>query len=165
MSTQAIGAAAAGTAIVGGGGATIAYAAGAFDPKVKESKQEVSTYKTSAEKELETDKEYVGESKDKIKALLPKDTQKTSYQTSLEGVWDKMKSSVKEQTSIGTQPQSSDISDSSKADSVADYVNKWCLHVSNLSLSVVPTAAPDKDRWDAFKGACFGTKEVAQATV
>ncbi|GCE63716.1 hypothetical protein [Candidatus Mycoplasma haematohominis] len=160
MSTQAIGAAAAGTAILGGGGVTIAYAAGAFDPKVKESKQVQSTYKTLAEEELKESKEYVGGNKEKIQTLLTTESKKTAYQAALKNVWEKMRNTVTD-TSVGTQPIEADISDGNKASSVADYVNKWCQHVSNLSLSAVPTTTPDLDKWNAFKEVCFVEKAAA----
>uniref|UniRef100_UPI001C0A737F hypothetical protein n=1 Tax=Candidatus Mycoplasma haematohominis TaxID=1494318 RepID=UPI001C0A737F len=84
MSTQAIGAAAAGTALLGGGGTLAAYAAGAFNPKDKDWQD--ATFKDYA---AHLNLKYIGETgatapgtlptKEKIKTKLDGDFEGTGY--------------------------------------------------------------------------------------
>ncbi|GCE63719.1 hypothetical protein [Candidatus Mycoplasma haematohominis] len=162
MSTQAVGAAAAGTAVIGGGGTLAAYAAGAFDPKVKESKQVQNTYKTLAEEELNASKEYIGGSKEKITPLLSGNTVDETYRDTLSGVWSKMDDTeLKTKQNPVSRPDESYVKDTSKSDDVSDYANKWCEHISEKQLTKIPTDGSDKNTWDAFKSACFNTKKIS----
>ncbi|WP_216083445.1 hypothetical protein [Candidatus Mycoplasma haematohominis] len=159
MSTQVLGAAAAGTAVIGGGGATIAYAAGAFDPKVKESKQEVSTYKTLAEKEFETSKEYVGGDESAIKTLLEK-AGDTSYKTTLKNThWEKMEEKDILEDDKPTKTKDNEFDNNGKNDEISKYVSAWCQAVSEKELSSIPkNGETNNNRWEAFKFACFKQK-------
>ncbi len=83
MSTQAIGAAVAGTVVIGGGGATIAYAAGAFDAKYSD----FDDYINNGGKYR-----YIGSSgtdrsltEDKIKAHLKDASKGENYREALKG--------------------------------------------------------------------------------
>ncbi|GCE63734.1 hypothetical protein [Candidatus Mycoplasma haematohominis] len=159
MSTQAIGAAAAGTAVLGGGGVTIAYAAGAFSAS-KTQEEERDTYLTQAKKELQATKDYIGNDKTRIQGLLSSTSDTPAYKTTLSGVWGNMsETELKTKDSSLEKPADSEIQDSTKASSVADYVNKWCTHISNKQLDIVPTTSDaNRNTWDAFKAACFADK-------
>ncbi|GCE63702.1 hypothetical protein [Candidatus Mycoplasma haematohominis] len=160
MSTQALGAAAAGTAILGGGGATIAYAAGAFDPKAGEQKQEKSTYKTLAETDpFIFNKEYVGGDENAIKALLEKKDD-TSYKTTLKSThWEKME---EKDILLGDKPtktKASEFDNDSKNDEISKYVSVWCQAVSAKELKAIPESREeDHGKWEAFKFVCFKEK-------
>ncbi|GCE63895.1 hypothetical protein [Candidatus Mycoplasma haematohominis] len=150
MSTQAVGAAAAGTVVIGGGGTLAAYAAGAFDK---------DNYLTQAKKDsdIKNKKEYIGKNKDEISKLLSSGTTDTTYQTALDGAWDNMDSSGL--PSI-TKPEKTSVKDNTKASEVANYTNAWCEHISKKTLEKPPIDADaDKNTWDAFKAACFNTKK------
>ncbi|GCE63718.1 hypothetical protein [Candidatus Mycoplasma haematohominis] len=160
MSTQAIGAAAAGTAILGGGGATIAYAAGAFDPKVKDQQQTRHNYRTLAESMV--GKQYIGDKKTEIQTLWDNTT--NNYKTTLKSAyWDNM---VIEDVTDAQKPTKTDkgkFDDAAKKDEILTYVSVWCQAVAVKELNAIPenvTGGENKDhkRWEAFKFACFKAK-------
>ncbi|GCE63704.1 hypothetical protein [Candidatus Mycoplasma haematohominis] len=141
MSTQAVAGAAAGVAVLGGGGTLSAYAAGAFDPKVKEKKQETNTYKSLVESD--TSKEYIGDNEDEIKTLW--DNAGSNYKTNLKVThWDNMQ---KEDILISDKPEKTDKSQfdvSNKKDVIAKYVSAWCQAVSKKELQAVPASGSSK---------------------
>ncbi|GCE63739.1 hypothetical protein [Candidatus Mycoplasma haematohominis] len=164
MSTQTIAAAVAGTAVIGGGGATIAYAAGAFDAKYSD----FDDYVKNGGKYR-----YIGSSgtdrsltEDKIKAHL-KDTNKgDSYRTALTGKIDNMNLTG---TSNPSKPNASEIGQAGKEasgtttnlDKVAKFVNQWC-EVTKVK-KPANAQAGDKFRvsdleavseWNAFVSVC-----------
>ncbi|GCE63633.1 hypothetical protein MHSWG343_06300 [Candidatus Mycoplasma haematohominis] len=155
MSTQAIGAAVAGTAVVGGGGALAAYAAGEFTPTKTKEETVKNTYLTLAKEEsdIKNQKEYMGDNQTDIKSIL-EGSEKVTYQASLEEVWDNMNKEGIEPTI--NKPNKGEIKTAGKENDISNYVNKWCEHIASKELGAKPQ---DTDQtWQAFKKACFKTK-------
>ncbi|WP_216083316.1 hypothetical protein [Candidatus Mycoplasma haematohominis] len=155
MSTQAIGAAVAGTSVVGGGGALAAYAAGAFTPTTTKEETVKNTYLTLAKEEadIKNQKEYMGNSQTDIKSVL-EGSEKDAYKANLKAVWNDMNEN--EIKPVIEKPKDSDIEASGKENDISNYVNKWCEHIASKELGAKPQ---DTDQtWQAFKKACFKTK-------
>ncbi|GCE63703.1 hypothetical protein [Candidatus Mycoplasma haematohominis] len=127
MSTQALGAAAAGTAIVGGGGTLAAYAAGAFGSSSE-------LYYWMKSKNL-LDK-YIGGDLTRIEEKIKNGGNSTNsgYKKNLNDNWDEMK---KEDFPEGSRPERPDKNkianagqtsdtDSNDLKDIANFVNKWC---------------------------------------
>ncbi|GCE63714.1 hypothetical protein [Candidatus Mycoplasma haematohominis] len=173
MSTQAIGAAAAGTAILGGGGATIAYAAGAFDGNKS------STPKTYVDFDDYVKNggkyKYIGQgdnvvdadpTQEKIKGLLS-GSEKETYKENLKGQWEGMNLGSEDNTS---RPSKKELEDSIQAgkdtekDKVSLFVNKWCIQ--NKKQKPTSTGAEKRfteqemenySEWFKFEKACLET--------
>ncbi|WP_216083334.1 hypothetical protein [Candidatus Mycoplasma haematohominis] len=154
MSTQAIAGAAAGAALLGGGGTLAAYAAGAFE------KEPVNTYKTQvlADDTVKT-KEYIGDSTEKIKKHLEGD-KNPKYSDTLKGVWDDMADDAKKTMQKPSEEKDNLFSESnltSKKGEISNFVNKWCEATSRETLQEKPSneTSPEGKKWKAFKDACF----------
>ncbi|WP_216083446.1 hypothetical protein [Candidatus Mycoplasma haematohominis] len=122
MSTQAIGAAAAGTAVVGGGGALAAYAAGAFNGETK-----YESFDDYFQKTLSKTHKYVSETDyQPIETKIGESAGSNTYKTSLTTHWSKMGSNDVPADGEPTQkPETIDTSWSNKTD-VAKWTFKWC---------------------------------------
>ncbi|GCE64075.1 hypothetical protein MHSWG343_10830 [Candidatus Mycoplasma haematohominis] len=162
MTPQVAVGAAAGTAVVGGGGALAAYAAGAFSNSKNANNEKEKTYRSQAEGELVSSKEYIAGDKNNIQNLLKTGaTFDSVYQGELDKVWENMnKEGLGTSGNTLTKPAKEDVKKSEKASEVAEYTSKWCEHTSNLKLAVIPSqeGTAEKKTWDAFKAACFNKK-------
>ncbi|WP_216083388.1 hypothetical protein [Candidatus Mycoplasma haematohominis] len=170
MSTQAIGAAAAGTAILGGGGATIAYAAGAFNGEIK--------YKNFDDYVSRSGKyEYIGKLggetedgsiKKKVEVFLKNSdsSKKTAYK-------DKLKKNIKgiNESDEANNPKPTDdeidrtISGSdntNELEKTSKFVHNWCKKNKDLKptqkegqIDFKETEITSHDNWDRFKELCL----------
>ncbi|GCE64046.1 hypothetical protein MHSWG343_10540 [Candidatus Mycoplasma haematohominis] len=126
MSTQVIGAAVAGTAVVGGGGALAAYAAGAFDGE-KNTKTSVR-YSNFLEyaKAKKLGNEIFSESD--IGTKLSNKTETPIYKDTIKNSIEKMNSSVEG----ATKPEKGDFESAvtDKDDAIKKFTHKWCDAVS-----------------------------------
>ncbi|GCE63711.1 hypothetical protein [Candidatus Mycoplasma haematohominis] len=157
MTPQAVGSGIAGAALLGGGGTLAAYAAGAFDKP---------TFGSWSKKDDSTkDKTYIGNNEAKIKALLGSTS---TYKNSLKGVWDNMEDIPNTTPAKPTGAANTlfvESMDDNKKNSVSAYVRKWCEHTYRQELKEVPKQESDlnKNKWDAFKDACFELKQASNA--
>ncbi|GCE63706.1 hypothetical protein [Candidatus Mycoplasma haematohominis] len=174
MSTQAIGSAIAGTAVVGGGGTLAAYAAGAFDPS-KPTLKEATFEDYAKHKSLK----YLGETNKvpgiapdsaKIKSRLDDSTNGQVYRASFNKHWDNMKDADVTVTPKKTRP--SDLKTSlfptsgsgSKDQEVSNWTADWCksIGVKKVLIKKVENGKEswkddlDEDSsWKAFKDICL----------
>ncbi|GCE63722.1 hypothetical protein [Candidatus Mycoplasma haematohominis] len=170
MSTQAIGAAAAGTAILGGGGTLAAYAAGAFEGEVKYADFDDYVKRGGRYK-------YIGQGDDvtdndptegKIREFLKgSDTSnKATYKGNLKSQLTKM--NLNPEDSQTPRPSEQEIDDSGNTEKdtetgkVAKFVSKWCIQNKNKK----PTSDNGKtkfaekeikahENWSKFEVACL----------
>ncbi|GCE63712.1 hypothetical protein [Candidatus Mycoplasma haematohominis] len=156
MSTQAIGAAAAGTAILGGGGATIAYAAGAFDPTTY-------FYKANEDSEFKNTKEYIGDKPDQVKAWLIDNTKEKTYKgnlkTKLESGMDLRGIRDKPSTERINKLSTPNTLAQEEAKDIYDYTKEWCEFKKGLAYD----KEKNNDDFENFKTVCFVNK-IPKAT-
>ncbi|WP_216083412.1 hypothetical protein [Candidatus Mycoplasma haematohominis] len=172
MSTQAIGAAAAGTAVLGGGGVTIAYAAGAFNGESKyvdfnDYVINGGEFQYFGSTENETDDNSISS---KVKALLKDATKKTKYK-------EKLKNNIKGISVSGensnTKPNDDEIdksgedsdSDSSKLNKTAKFVHDWCKKnkitkpiAGNEKTKFTKQEIKEHKDWSKFEALCLEIK-------
>ncbi|GCE63710.1 hypothetical protein [Candidatus Mycoplasma haematohominis] len=169
--SNSLAAAAAGTAILGGGGATIAYAAGAFDGNKS------STPKTYVDFDDYVKNggkyKYIGQGNNvvdadptqgKIKELLS-DSKKETYKENLKRQWEGMNLGAGDST---YKPSATELEDSIEAgkdtekDKVSLFVNKWCIQ--NKKQKPTSTGAEKRfteqeiknySEWSKFEKACL----------
>ncbi|WP_216083399.1 hypothetical protein [Candidatus Mycoplasma haematohominis] len=149
MSTQAIGVAVAGTAVIGGGGTLAAYAAGAFDSKYE-------SFEDYVDKALKDKSQYLGDllNKDKVKAKLSESNNAT-YKKELEKVVVKGgDSSAIKKTDIDTASNDDD-----KSTKIAAEAKSWCddkktKKPSNKGTWTKATIEKDLD-WAPFSAVCL----------
>ncbi|GCE64049.1 hypothetical protein [Candidatus Mycoplasma haematohominis] len=174
MSTQVIAGAAAGAAVIGGGGTLAAYAAGAFGTG-----WESETFEEYA-KSLNL--KYVGETgttspgalpdKAKVKSKIENSTNGAEYRKVLDDHWDAMESNdVKEKdrpTRTGKQGNSvfpSGTNDRTKDEEIAGWVVSWCSAAKDMRANIKKVKGANKEwntdllnknaKWQAFKAVCF----------
>ncbi|GCE63725.1 hypothetical protein MHSWG343_07250 [Candidatus Mycoplasma haematohominis] len=180
MSTQAIGAAAAGAAVIGGGGTLAAYAAGAFDAK-----WEGATFEEYA-KSLGNLK-YIGETGDSILVTPPDKTKITTrmqdsgkgteYKNSIKSNWNYMKKDdVNSEQDKAKRPEDQDLFPSgtwSKENEIADWISVWCGAIRNKKVKVKRTKDnkvewrteffETNNSWKAFEAVCLEAKDPISA--
>ncbi|GCE63729.1 hypothetical protein [Candidatus Mycoplasma haematohominis] len=170
MSTQAIGAAAAGTVVIGGGGATIAYAAGAFNGEIK--------YKNFGDYVRRSGKyRYIGQgatvsendpTAENIKKLLEKESRenKEDYRNKLKEQEPDMNLNPTDAST--PKPSKEDINSAgqtektNETDKVSKFVSKWCIQNKTNK----PTPSDGKEEfteekikqhanWSKFEAVCL----------
>ncbi|GCE63717.1 hypothetical protein [Candidatus Mycoplasma haematohominis] len=181
MSTQAIGAAAAGTAVIGGGGTLVAYAAGAFDLKEKDWQQ--ATFEEYAQS---LGLKYVGVTgntslgelpdKEKIKKKIEDNSKGAQYRAILKKHWGNMENKDVIEVNKPTRPEEeegvlfpSDSTTRTKDSEVADWTKSWCKAAKDISNKIKRAKGEGwewntdllnkNNKWKAFEEVCFETKE------
>ncbi|GCE63708.1 hypothetical protein MHSWG343_07080 [Candidatus Mycoplasma haematohominis] len=164
MSTQAIGAAAAGTAILGGGGATIAYAAGAFDG---EKGSNIKTYANFLEYVQGDESGRVFLVEAEIKDKLDESGKEPDYKNLIKGNLTNMASLA----SGVDKPSDSDFTSTEETSKtkIVTFTNKWCEVRKSKSLSeeqgnkkLTKNEIEANSEWALFKIICTKEKAVTQ---
>ncbi|GCE63713.1 hypothetical protein [Candidatus Mycoplasma haematohominis] len=176
MTPQAIGAGVAGTAVVGGGGALAAYAAGAFNAKWQEASfEDYAKYKNL---------KYLGETANemtippvasKIKETLENTTNGKGYRAKFNSHWNNMREQdAKKEGNISRPIEDKEElfpvdKSGSKDQEVANWTAVWCKSVGKKKVPAKQTQEgkelwnPDLDKnpvWKAFKDICLEEKIV-----
>ncbi|WP_216083623.1 hypothetical protein [Candidatus Mycoplasma haematohominis] len=149
MSTQAIAGAAAGAALLGGGGTLAAYATGAFNK---------DDYFNKAKREL-TDKEYIADQEDNMKKWLIQKDKGNDYKKNL-------KDNISNMTGVvgSTAPESTKVDKlqgdtpptEQEAKEIYDYTKAWCESKKNAVYN--DADGQNKQEFERFKKVCFVTK-------
>ncbi|GCE63742.1 hypothetical protein MHSWG343_07420 [Candidatus Mycoplasma haematohominis] len=158
MTTQAIGAAAVGAAVIGGGGTLAAYAAGAFS-EVKY--LDFNDYFVKV-----FGKEYQLISLDNHSAIEGKIKNATSgnlYKKLLGNHWDNMQEGGFTVTGLSTKPTKGDLEGTDKETEVAKWTKEWCKarkgKKSTAEDKKWTKSIIDADKeWQAFFAVCLEKK-------
>ncbi|GCE64076.1 hypothetical protein MHSWG343_10840 [Candidatus Mycoplasma haematohominis] len=163
MSTQAIGAAAAGTAVIGGGGATIAYAAGAFNG---EKKTTPKIYENFLEYAKERGLGNVILSLAEIKTKLAEKTNSPTYKETIKDNLNNMTSTV---TGVQKSVDGDFAEDPNKDEEISQFTHKWCEVVSKKKKtgngndkSWLGAEIEQDSEFDPFQKICLKTQEGQQ---
>ncbi|GCE63735.1 hypothetical protein MHSWG343_07350 [Candidatus Mycoplasma haematohominis] len=176
MSTQAVAGAAAGAALLGGGGTLAAYAAGAFNSKDKDWQD--TTFKDYA---AHLNFKYIGETgttapgtlptKEKIKTKIDGDSTGIGYKKSLKDNWENMKVGDVDESSKSKRP-TGDVSTLFPADNnlsekekISEWTEEWCKAIANKKVKAKLTKNNQTEwntnlfegdvSWKAFKEVCL----------
>ncbi|GCE63893.1 hypothetical protein [Candidatus Mycoplasma haematohominis] len=156
MSTQAIGAAAAGTAVIGGGGTLAAYAAGAFEREAT-----YDSFQAYFNAKLSKTHKYIGNDSDlkgKIKANL-EGSNKDNYKKELEKII---------QQEGGTDVQEASVDGAESNDSNLTKISKktklWCEKTKDVKLTSNDKKwnegnVKSHENWTPFQTVCLEQKK------
>ncbi|GCE63731.1 hypothetical protein [Candidatus Mycoplasma haematohominis] len=174
MSTQAIGVAAVGTAVIGAGGSAIAYAAGAFNGETKY--RNFDDYVNRSGKyeyigKLGEDTES-GSIKEKVKSFLQDSSKKTAYKGKLKDSINEISESEVDSSVKPTQDEidkTIDSTDSTGAlEKTSKFVHSWCKKNKDLKPTPKGGQVDFKEdeitshaSWNRFKVLCLN--EIVKA--
>ncbi|GCE63514.1 hypothetical protein [Candidatus Mycoplasma haematohominis] len=163
MTPQALGAGAAGAAVIGGGGTLAAYAAGAFGNSPY---GDYYLYATASTTNGGQDRKYIGSDLSKIQELLKAADGSSSWRASIKNThWDEMVKTVNSPSGL-TKDVIDNVKDTGnpRLNDFSSYINKWCERTAreNVDKSKKENGQWDSEKfnetdnvkWKAFKEVC-----------